>query len=116
MIAGTHPLEGLLVSLDGSYGSGYPFTPSSGDSIPSVNTERYPYALLADLSVGKKLWVGRTELELSMTVYNLLNRDNIVRIYDPDLYMTTGDPGGIMDNPAAYAPARHIFFQLGVRW
>jgi len=115
-IAGGHPLEGLLLSLDGSYGSGFPFTPASEDSMPDVNAERYPGTLQADLGIAKRFWAGETELELSLTVYNLLDRDDIVRIYDPGLYMVTGNPGGIMDDPAAYAPARHVFLRLGVRW
>ena len=69
-----------------------------------------------DLSCTRKFWIGSAELEAKATVFNLFDRANIVRIFDSDLYKSTGNPGGIRSNPAAFSPARHIFFGLGMSW
>jgi len=114
--AGVRPLEGSAMSLSLACGSGYPFSPASGDSIPSINTMRYPWTIQTDLTVSRLFWTGPAELEAKLTVFNLFDRSNVVRIFDPSLYMATGDPGGSMSNPSAYSTARHFFLSLGVRW
>lgn len=114
--AGIHPFEGSALSLSWSWGSGYPFTHSSDEMIPEINKMRYPWTMQTDLSCTRKFWIGSAELEAKATVFNLFDRANIVRIFDSDLYTSTGDPGGIRSNPAAFSPARHIFFGLGMSW
>lgn len=114
--AGVRPLEGSAMSLSFACGSGYPFSPASGDSIPSINTMRYPWTIQTDMTVSRRFWTGPAELEAKLTVFNLFDRSNVVRIFDPSLYMATGDPGGNMSNPSAYSTARHFFLSLGVRW
>ncbi len=114
--AGLRPLEGSAMSLSLACGSGYPFSPENGDSIPSINTMRYPWTTQTDLTVSRQFWAGPAQLEAKLSVFNLFNRSNVVRIFDPSLYMATGDPGGSMSNPAAYSTARHFFLSLGLRW
>ena len=114
--AGIHPFEGSALSLSWSWGSGYPFTHSSDEMIPEINKMRYPWTMQTDLSCTRKFWIGSAELEAKATVFNLFDRANIVRIFDSDLYKSTGNPGGIRSNPAAFSPARHIFFGLGMSW
>ena len=115
-VAGLRPLEGLSTSLDWSWGSGFPFTPPASDTLPDINTERYPWTMQTDLGLSRRLWLGPVELEAKMTVYNLFDRRNTERIFDPRLYMTSGDPGGELSNPAAYSPARHFLFTLGLEY
>jgi outer membrane receptor protein involved in Fe transport len=113
---GFHPFEGSALTLDWSWGSGYPFSPASSDTLPTINTLRCPSTMQTDMSASRRFRAGPIELEAKATVFNLFGQDNIDRIFDPTLYTNTGDPGGIMSNPAAYSPARHIFFSLGTRW
>jgi len=114
--AGIHPFESSALSLSWSWGSGYPFTQSSGEMLPSINEKRYPWTMQTDLTGTRKFWIGATELETKITVFNLFDRANIVRIFDTALYTNTGNPGGVRSNPAAYSPARHISFGLGISW
>jgi len=114
-ICGVYPLEGMEVAIDWTYGSGYPYSPPSGASqIPLVNTERYPWTMQTDLKLSRRFWVNPLEFRASITVYNLLNRSNIDRIFDIPYYQDTGEPGGIMQNPGAYSPARHILLSLDI--
>lgn len=115
-LGGLRPFEGMGLSLDWSWGSGYPYSAPSEDSLPSINAERYPWTMQTDLGLSRRIWLAGTELKLQMTVYNLFDRRNIVTIYDPAYYLQTGDPGGIIGNPAAWSPARHFLFELGVEW
>ena len=115
-LGGFHPLGGCALTLDWSYGSGFPFSPASSDSLPRINTERYRWTMQSDMSAAKRFWTGGLEIEAKMTVFNLFNRRNIVRIYDPGIYLDSGDPGGSMSNPAAYSPARHVLFGISLRW
>ncbi len=112
-VYGIHPLEGLEVAMDWTYGSGFPYSPPSGASqVPKVNTQRYPWTMQTDLKVSRRFWTGPLEFRASITVYNLFDRTNIDRIFDPAWYQSTGDPGGIMSNPGAYSPTRHFMLSL----
>ncbi len=117
VLFGTHALEGANLGLDVYYGSGYPFSPPSGSSeIPQINTERYPATIQADLSLGRTVWLGATRLEAVLTVYNIFDRKNLDRIFDEGHYLETGEPGGVSENPGAWAPSRHIFGRVGFSW
>lgn len=114
-IGGFHPVEGLELGVDWTYGSGFPYSPPSGASqIPKVNTERYPWTMQTDMKVSRRFWADPVELRASISVFNLFNRTNIDRIFDAGYYQTTGEPGGPLVNPGAYAPARHFMLSLDV--
>lgn len=115
-ILGAHIMERSGIGLAWSYGSGYPYSPDSEGDLPLINTERQPWVMSTDLSLSKEVPLGAPVLKLNVTVFNLFNRRNIERIYDPLIYADTGEPGGAMGNPAAYSSARHSFFGLGVEW
>ena len=115
-INGYHPFEASAVSVDCSVGSGFPFSPETNDSLPAINTERLPWMTQTDLSVARRFQMAGLEIEARMIVVNLFDNRNIVRIFDSALYSTTGEPGGLMSNPAAYSPSRHMSFRLGIRW
>ncbi|HPF33245.1 MAG TPA: hypothetical protein PK907_09540, partial [Candidatus Sabulitectum sp.] len=68
------------------------------------------------LTLSRVIQAGQLALKLEATVFNMFNRKNVLSVYDPFLFETTGEAGGIMCNPAAYASARHAFFSLGVEW
>ncbi|MBN1434684.1 TonB-dependent receptor [Candidatus Fermentibacterales bacterium] len=116
LLGGMRPLEGLSASLDWSWGSGFPFSPPATDTLPEINTERYPWTMQTDLGVSRRFWLGPVELEASLTVFNLFDRRNLTRIFDPAMYLQTGDPGGELSNPAAWSPARHLLFGLSVEY
>ncbi len=114
-ILGLRPFQGLELALDWTYGSGFPYSPSSGSSeIPRVNTERYPWTMQTDVKISRRFWIDPLELRANVTIYNLFNRTNLDRIFDTGYYMETGEPGGTQNNPGAYSPARHLFFSLDV--
>ncbi|MFO7948844.1 MAG: TonB-dependent receptor [Candidatus Fermentibacteraceae bacterium] len=116
VMGGFRPLEGAGLSLDWSWGSGFPFSPPPADSIPEVNTRRYPWTMQTDLQASRRIWAGPLTLEARATVYNLFDRRNVVDIYDPALYLDGGDPGGATSNPAAWSPARHVMFGVSAQW
>jgi len=116
LVGSVRVLEGSAISLDWNWGSGYPFSAPSSDSLPLINTMRYPWTMQTDLSVSRRLWIDPFELEMMLTVYNLFDRSNVVRIFDPEWYLSTGDAGGIQSNPAAWAPARHFLLSMSIFW
>jgi len=116
LVAGFRALEGASIGLSWSYGSGYPYSPNSEAFLPEINTERQPWTMNTDLLMVKKIRAAGLEIDLRFSVFNLFNRANIERIYDPDIYAETGIPGGAAGNPAAFSPSRHLFFSLGVAW
>ncbi|NLP04359.1 TonB-dependent receptor [Candidatus Fermentibacteria bacterium] len=117
LLGGIRILEGASLTLDGYYGSGFPFSPPPGGSVePEINTERYPATVMADLGVGRKFWTGGLEFDAAVTVYNVFDRRNVSKIFDAGYYLETGDPGGAMGNPGAWSPARHLFAKLSVSW
>ncbi|MCD4775986.1 MAG: TonB-dependent receptor [Candidatus Aegiribacteria sp.] len=114
-VYGIYPLEGIELAVDCTYGSGFPYSPPSGASdIPRVNTERYPWTMQTDVKLSRRIWVTPLEFRASITIYNMFNRSNLDRIYDVAYYQSTGEPGGIMNNPGAYSPARHFLLSLDI--
>lgn len=117
VLGGRHALEGSSITLDTYYGSGFPFSPPPGGSVePEINTERYPATILADVGIGRKLWLGGLEIDAGIIVYNVFNRRNIAKIFDTGYFLETDSPGGPMGNPGAWSPARHMFARLSVSW
>ena len=115
LVYGIYPLEGIELAVDCTYGSGFPYSPPSGASdIPQVNTERYPWTMQTNVKLSRRIWVNPLEFRASITIYNMFNRSNLDRIYDVAYYQSTGEPGGIMNNPGAYSPARHFLLSLDI--
>ena len=116
-LAGYPVLEGASLSLDWTWGSGFPYSPPPGQSvIVQVNTERYPFTMQTDLGLARKIWAGPVTMELGITVYNLFDRKNLDKIYDVEWYNETGEPGGVAANPGAWSPARHAVLRMGISW
>lgn len=115
-IAGRHFLERAGIGVRWQYGSGYPYSPSSEGDFPEINTARQPWTMSTDLMLTRSIPLGEVMLECRMTVFNLFDRLNVERIYDPFIYETTGEPGGLSQNPAAWSSARHIYAGVGVEW
>lgn len=115
-IGGIPVLENTGVGIYWSFGSGYPYSPYTEGVLPLINTARQPWTMNTDVSLSREFPLGGTTIALDCTVFNLFGRKNIERIYDPLLYEESGDPGGLMENPAAFSSARHAFLSLGVKW
>ncbi|OQC67576.1 MAG: TonB dependent receptor [candidate division Hyd24-12 bacterium ADurb.Bin004] len=116
-VLGGHPFEGVGITMDWKYGSGFPFSPPpSGPVFTRINTERYPWTMQVDLSVSRRFWVGGVTAEAAITVFNLFDRRNLNTIFDTGYYLKNGEPGGTMENPGAWSPARHVFAKVGFSW
>ena len=93
-------LDNWSLSVDASFGSGTPFTPTEsyywleGTTIPTVlgrdiedNSERLPYTINTDLKVSKTFSfeggedVSYGDLKFEFSVYNLFDRINVTRVY-----------------------------------
>ncbi|MBD3277148.1 MAG: outer membrane beta-barrel protein, partial [Candidatus Aegiribacteria sp.] len=116
-LMGFRIFENTRLGIDFSYGSGVPYTlpPSSGDLV-ETNTERYPEMMQTDVTLSRSAGLGPAELEVTLGVYNVFNRHNVVQIYDTALFHSTGDPGGELGNPRAWSPARHFALTAGISW
>lgn len=114
---GFRPLEGFSLTLDWQFGSGFPYSPPTGGSVlPEINTLRYPWTMQTDMGIGRRIWLGRTELDIALNVYNLFDRRNLNKIYDVGHYIETGEPGGVGANPGAWSSSRHAFLKVGFSW
>lgn len=116
VVLGTRPFESTGVTLSWMWGSGLPFSPASTGAYPLINTMRLPWTMQTDLGFSRRFRTALGELQAELTVFNLFDRKNIERVFDPGIYAAGGDPGGTMSNPAAFSSARHVFMSLGVRW
>ncbi|MFO7525864.1 MAG: TonB-dependent receptor [Ignavibacteriaceae bacterium] len=71
-------------SLIGSYGNGFPYTPSQSLNISSLltNSELKPSSLNVDLRVYKDFTLGPIRLSIFSRVYNLFDISNEVNVYN----------------------------------
>lgn len=116
-LAGAHPLERTAVEASCRYASGTPYTLlSSGADPVQVNAHRRPHTMQTDISVTRRIPTSLGNVSVSLAVFNLLNRRNIVNLYDETLFHETGNPEGNMGNPRAWAPVRHFFIAASISW
>jgi outer membrane receptor protein involved in Fe transport len=122
---GTRYLQGLGLSVQWNYGSGFPYNASSqATADPEINGERYPFTMNTTAKLNKMFWMGDTSLNLYVWVINVFNRVNINRIFDTAWYdadmngdgTPDHDPRGGQGNPAAYARRRQIRFGIDFEW
>ncbi len=122
---GTRYLQGFGLSMQWSYGSGFPYNASSqATADPVINGERYPYTMSTTAKLNKMFWMGDTSLNVYVWALNLFNRANINNIIDPAWYDAdltgTGspshDPRGSQGNPVAYSRRRQIRFGIDFEW
>lgn len=116
-VFGTNVFERTGLVLDCTYGSGFPFSPPPGGPVQTeLNTSRYPWNLQVDAGMSRAFEAGGIEVEAGVTVYNVFDRRNLINIFDTGYYLETGEPGGSIGNPGAWAPARHAFAKVGISW
>ncbi|PIE53205.1 hypothetical protein CSA37_02355 [Candidatus Fermentibacteria bacterium] len=122
---GTRWLQGLGLSLQWSYGSGLPYTPSGqGTADPEINGERMPFTMNTDARLNKMWWFGDTSLNAYIWVMNLFDRTNVNNILEEAWYdadqdgdgQPDHDPRGAYCAPGAYARRRQIRFGLDFEW
>jgi len=122
---GTRYLQGLGLSVQWNYGSGFPYSASSqATADPEINGERYPFTMNTTAKLNKMFWMGDTSLNIYVWALNVFNRANINNIIDPAWYDAdlTGkghpshDPRGATGNPAAYSARRRIRFGIDFEW
>jgi len=122
---GTRYLQGLGLSVQWNYGSGFPYN-SSGQATadPEINGERYPFTMNTTAKLNKLFWMGDTSVNVYVWVLNVFNRVNINDIEDEAWYDADQDGNGEPDNDprgaygaaAAYARRRQIRFGLDFEW
>jgi outer membrane receptor protein involved in Fe transport len=122
------------ISLTWSLGSGFPYTPFQGKvtarNVYLLNNETKPYTSTVNLSMYKGLLLaGGLNLQVTLDVTNLLNRDNVNTIYDqtglPPQYgdqdLNTGFilPWRQADNrldPSIFGAARQVILGMKINW
>jgi hypothetical protein len=93
-----YPLEHAGVNFVVSAGSGNPYTlvepwneisqaAGAPDPRAAINSAYSPWTYRVDLKANRAFHIGRTELDLYVWVLNLLDRDNVI-----DVYESTGRP------------------------
>ena len=122
---GTRYLQGLGLSVQWNYGSGFPYN-SSGQatSDPEINGERYPFTTNTTARLNKMFWMGDTSVNVYVWALNLFNRANINTIRHTAWYDADQDGNGEPDHdprsasgqPDAYARRRRIRFGIDFEW
>ena len=122
---GTRYLQGLGLSVQWNYGSGFPYNASGqATADPEINGERYPFTMNTTAKLNKMFWMGDTSLNLYVWVLNVFNRANINNIIDAAWYdadmdgngTPDHDPRGGQGNPVAYSMRRRIRFGIDFEW
>ncbi len=122
---GNRYLQGLGLSVQWNFGSGFPYNASSqATSDPEINGERYPFTMNTTAKLNKMFYMGDTSLNVYVWVINLFNRVNINNIIDAAWYDADQNGNGIPDhnprgsqgNPGAYARRRRIRFGIDFEW
>ncbi|MCD4706520.1 MAG: TonB-dependent receptor [Candidatus Sabulitectum sp.] len=122
---GTRYLQGLGLSLQWNYGSGFPYNASAqGTADPEINGERLPFTMNTTARLNKMFWMGDTSVNVYVWVLNLFNRVNINRLDDEGWYDADQDgngepdhdPRGPYGSPGAYDYRRRIRFGIEFEW
>ncbi|MCD6587330.1 MAG: TonB-dependent receptor [Candidatus Fermentibacteraceae bacterium] len=122
---GTRYLQGLGLSLQWNYGSGFPYNASGqATADPEINGERYPFTMNTTAKLNKMFWMGDTSVNMYVWVLNLFNRANISTIRDAAWYDADQDGNGYPDHdprsasgqPDAYSRRRRIRFGIDFEW
>ncbi len=122
---GTRYLQGLGLSVQWNYGSGFPYNASGqGTADPEINGERYPFTMNTTAKLNKMFWMGDTSLNVYVWVLNVFNRANINNIRDTAWYDADQDGNGEPDHdprsasgqPDAYGRRRRIRFGIDFEW
>ncbi|MHB9013194.1 MAG: hypothetical protein ACYC49_13355, partial [Ignavibacteriaceae bacterium] len=71
-------------SLIGSYGSGFPYSPTQSQNVSSIliNTGLKPSTINVDLKAYKDFMIDKMRLNLFLRVYNLFDTENQLNVYN----------------------------------
>jgi outer membrane receptor protein involved in Fe transport len=86
-------LENTGVNFTANAGSGFPYTPSQvfnevtlGNASPvsdgKINSKRGPWTFRIDMKANRTIKVGGNELDVYLWVLNLLDRENVIDVYE----------------------------------
>ena len=105
------------ITLQHTYGSGYPYTPpinSEREAVEAINSKRLPSYRETDMRIYKVLKVGPARLRLFADVVNLFNRKDLSSPNDTQWYDQFGDPEGEVKDPSVWRTRRltRIGFEL----
>lgn len=122
-LGGLKILQNAGVNMLFTYNSGRPYTPLAfvdltssafnfGETTEYINTRRGPGIFRLDLRVDKNISFGRVSLQPYLWVQNLLDRDNVINVYQ-----STGEPdnSAFLDTPEGDQKARGTGHEEGFR-
>ena len=114
-------------SLIGSYGSGFPYSPSSSQNLSDllINTGLKPSTINVDMRAYKDFVLNKLKINLFLRVYNLFDTENQLNVYNDSgtanftmaefLDRTNGNPTTLVNsldeyfrNPSYYSEPRRI--------
>lgn len=110
---------GFFLNVLGRFGSGLPYTPTSsrGRPLGPKNSARRPWTGVVDLRLEYELdLAGATMLRPFLQVTNLLDRVNVLSVYDdtgsPQVTLDPGTQFEAAQRPSYLGPPRHV--EVGV--
>ncbi|UCE19288.1 MAG: TonB-dependent receptor [Gemmatimonadota bacterium] len=119
-VGGVKPLENLYFNILMQLQSGQPYTPYVGSREGDPNSERIPMYFTIDLVARKEFETVGIRYGVFARIFNLLDRQNPIGVYeetgsptDPDPTQDTTRPSTYFDRPFHFGPRRSI--DLGFR-
>lgn len=114
-------------SLIGSYGSGFPYSPSSSQNLSDllINTGLKPSTINVDMRLYKDFVLNKLKINLFLRIYNLFDTENQLNVYNDSgtanftmaefLDRTNGNPTTLVNsldeyfrNPSFYSEPRRV--------
>ena len=114
--------SGLGLSMIGSYGSGFPYTPEDARARPidKQYSGRMPSTSNVDLKLYYDLKMKNLNIRLFGDVSNAMNKANVLSVDnttgEPDATLDSGQPAIYVWKPYYFSPPRHIEIGISVAY
>ena len=112
--------SGLGLSMIGSYGSGFPYTPEDARARPidKQYSGRMPSTSNVDLKLYYDLKMKNLNIRLFGDISNAMNKANVLAVDnttgEPDATLDSGQPAIYVWKPYYFSPPRHIEIGISV--
>jgi outer membrane receptor protein involved in Fe transport len=114
--------SGLGLSMIGSYGSGFPYTPEDARARPidKQYSGRMPSTSNVDLKIYYDLKMKNLNIRLFGDISNAMNKANVLAVDnttgEPDATLDSGQPAIYVWKPYYFSPPRHIEIGISVAY
>ena len=114
--------SGLGLSMIGSYGSGFPYTPEDARARPidKQYSGRMPSTSNVDLKLYYDLKMKNLNIRLFGDISNAMNKANVLAVDnttgEPDATLDSGQPAIYVWKPYYFSPPRHIEIGISVAY